>query len=453
MVSFVICARLVMAFASTRTNLIYPPSLGGLSAVATRRFHSVENSEEENQALVVDKVTNTTVAALTNLGAPGGPTICNKDTIFQEIDEALGVGKPPDVEVILTDHLCYIANPFSKFLHLHILRFGHIAIRYTTSDGISRVMNILGDLDQPDARMINFVSPADYFYGTRGFTSFAQQGGVYNRPFVGVRIENVAKGATDAMHKYFEALAAASEIGELRTGRPGSSDRGAVRFQLVELQLSKVARAVPAPFDKVFYRAADVFRNLHDLTKKTRKGNHPLPETNVRKSVVDARQTIYNSGNCAQFTSGGLDFVGLIRRARLFPKAILIDLLEEEVLKFRRRKNVNVVYYCEVEHAKKRHKDYRFLKPAMVHPLNPLRNAFYHNMKDFASAVVTVPIGTDRAIVESRVPTRRPRRWLSIITGIVFYLPAAVMVGLVKQIGPLGPTGAAVWLFANWWLY
>ena len=72
------------------------------------------------------------------------------------------------------------------------MRFGHIAIRYTTSDGTQRVMNILGNLTDPNATLINFMDPSDYFYGTN--PQLAQQGGVYTRPFVGVRIENVAPG-------------------------------------------------------------------------------------------------------------------------------------------------------------------------------------------------------------------------------------------------------------------
>jgi hypothetical protein len=37
------------------------------------------------------------------LGAPGGPEIANKNTILGEIDEALGVRKPPAIEFIFVE--------------------------------------------------------------------------------------------------------------------------------------------------------------------------------------------------------------------------------------------------------------------------------------------------------------------------------------------------------------
>ena len=415
------------------------------------------------------ETTTTTITANTRPSELGvqdseSSTISNKDTILNEIDQALGVKKPPDVEVLLTDHLAYVANPLSRFLHLNVMRFGHIAIRYTTSDGQQRVMNILGDFDEPDAQMINFVKPQDYIYGTQGWETYAQQGGVYNRPFVGVRIENVSSGATDAMHAYYCALAKASEIGteDMGGSRPGTSNQGAARFQLVEVQLSKLARAAPAPIDKMLYKAADFFREAHEKSKKlqnTVTGKPQISDGSVsegnklQKGMMDVRQAVYNSGNCAQWTSSGLSFAGLIRRPRLFPKNILIDLFEEEVLKYNRPNNVNVVYYEEIAHSQKRDPNYKYLKPAMVSPIKPIRNIFYHDMKKFAHAIVSVPTNSTTAVVHSQKPLRRPGKWLMYLNGVTFYVPAIVAAGLVHQIGPMGPTMAVVWLLANYWLY
>lgn len=339
--------------------------------ISTRRHQSSGVAVEEERQAVATAQPNGSMNSTTSaeppavperFGGPNGPSISNKGTIFDEIDEALGVDSPPDIEVILTDHIAYVGNPLSAFLHKTVLRFGHVAIRYTTSDGVQRVMNILGDFDDPESSMVNFVEPSDYYFGTKGFESFAQQGGVYNRPFVGLRIENVSPGATDALHAYYEALSKASEIGEgSKLGdRPGSPDRGAVRFQLVEIQLSKLARSVPEPLDKVLFRAADFFRNQHKRAKdnKIKNRKHSKRRTELIKpnesrdamsqkemmaGMEDARQALYNSGNCAQWTSGGLDFVGLIRRARLFPKGILVDLFEEEILKYKRPNNGKLI--------------------------------------------------------------------------------------------------------------
>jgi len=114
-----------------------------------------------------------------------------------------------------------------------------------------------------------------------------------------------------------------------------------------------------------------------------------------------------------------------------------------------------LVYYREVEQAQKRDSNYRYVKSAMVSPIKPIRNHFYDDMEKFASAVVTVPKGSTRAVVEKRDKKDRvlPGPWLGLVNAGTIYVPAAVMVGLVGQIGPLGPTAAGVWLLANWWLY
>jgi len=35
-------------------------------------------------------------------------------------------------QVLFTDHLCFTGNAFSRALHMAFLRFGHVAVRYTT---------------------------------------------------------------------------------------------------------------------------------------------------------------------------------------------------------------------------------------------------------------------------------------------------------------------------------
>lgn len=42
------------------------------------------------------------------LGAPGGPEIDNKNTILGDIDEVLGVRKPPSIEFIFVEPYPYI---------------------------------------------------------------------------------------------------------------------------------------------------------------------------------------------------------------------------------------------------------------------------------------------------------------------------------------------------------
>ncbi|KAL3914390.1 MAG: hypothetical protein SGARI_000149 [Bacillariaceae sp.] len=319
---------------------------------------------------------------------PHGPALANKDGILQDVNKALGVSKPPDIEILLADHICSKHSKLSTWIHLHLIRFGHVAIKYRTSDGKEQVMNINGDFSSdPDAKMVYFIDPATYLFGTDPVLS--PQGGVYNRPFVGVRIENVADGATDAMHAYFQALDQASAIetktkdekcikaggcgedegpkGASSLAQPGSSRRGSVRFQLVDINLSTISRHLPKSLGDALETVSQKFQQQHErvqqsnnnnrqgdgqslvdsLSSATGKGVEAISNStnaiqeqvqktmdgqNLPQDVRDFREATYVAGNCAQWTSRGLAFAGLIRRPRLYPKAILVDILEDEYL-------------------------------------------------------------------------------------------------------------------------
>ena len=457
---------------------------------------------------------------------PGGSTITNKDTILDDIDRALGVQKPPDIEVLLTDHICNVANKSSTFVHLHLIRFGHVGIRYRTSDGMDRVMNINGDFqprqqqrhrrDNDDPRqlptMVNFVPPQEFIFGTDG--ELAQQGGVYNRPFVSVRVENVSPGATDALHAYYEALDKASRIQSQPTPPHGKgngetneanfqhsnhvvnngNNQGAVRFNLVDVNLTALARLLPPPFDRIPSKIASFFQQRHEQVQvqrneenetknmedpsvsesSTSSGStgsstfsgsfqtvnrigHDIDNAvkDVGRAYHDVRQATFVAGNCAQWTSKGLAFCGLLRRPRIFPKAILIDLLEDEFF-HGRTDNINLVVYRQVDHAAKKTDwggPYRYIKSAYVHPLRPIRNVWYGDPEEFADVVVSVPDGTKKAIVTTQTPTKHPKKIFLVISIANAVVPAAIMVGLVDHIGPMGPVSAAAWLGLNYWLY
>ena len=168
--------------------------------------------------------------------------------------------------------------------------------------------------------------------------------------------------------------------------------------------------------------------------------------------AADVRQARTTAGNCAQWTSSGIEFAGLIPRTRLFPKSILVDLLESEI-RHGRSKNAHVVLYKHVAHAPPDSPKFRFLRPAYAHPLSWVRNAVYSNMDAFADAVVVVPDGETRAVVERRRSPRRPPPYLPLLRTATMAGPALVLVGAVDHIGPVGPVCAAVWLGLSWWLY
>eukprot|EP00614_Pseudopedinella_elastica_P035187 CAMPEP_0172642668 /NCGR_PEP_ID=MMETSP1068-20121228/233254_1 /TAXON_ID=35684 /ORGANISM="Pseudopedinella elastica, Strain CCMP716" /LENGTH=78 /DNA_ID=CAMNT_0013456539 /DNA_START=548 /DNA_END=784 /DNA_ORIENTATION=- len=45
-----------------------------------------------------------------------------------------------------------------------------------------------------------------------------------------------------------------------------------------------------------------------------------------------------------------------------------------------------------------------------------------------------------------------PPAWLPIWQACAWGVPAAVLIGAVEHIGPMGPVGAAAWIGVNWWV-
>ena len=73
----------------------------------TRQYATVPRRTNDKGSSMADNKE----AAATVLGKfPFGKTISNKDKVFDMVDDALGVSKPPDIEVILTDHSKYEAR-------------------------------------------------------------------------------------------------------------------------------------------------------------------------------------------------------------------------------------------------------------------------------------------------------------------------------------------------------
>jgi hypothetical protein len=54
--------------------------------------------------------------------------------------------------------------------------------------------------------MVNFVEPAEYMFGTSEMSHKAQQGGIYNRAVVGVRVENLPKDTIEDLDHYYRRL-------------------------------------------------------------------------------------------------------------------------------------------------------------------------------------------------------------------------------------------------------
>eukprot|EP01130_Rhizamoeba_saxonica_P000678 TRINITY_DN1061_c0_g1_i3.p1 TRINITY_DN1061_c0_g1~~TRINITY_DN1061_c0_g1_i3.p1 ORF type:complete len:274 (+),score=36.09 TRINITY_DN1061_c0_g1_i3:217-1038(+) len=228
---------------------------------------------------------------ISTFGAPHGLEISNKSKILKEIDLLLGQNKPPAVEYLFVypyfrNHYLNKLQIFSWFGNY----YGHSAIRYTRKNGEQVLMNVVG---LPDHEMINFLSPEEYLFGT-DFQQGNEQGGVYNRSIVSVRIENYDHQKIEAMHQYYMDL------------RASGLDKKS-KFSLV-------------------------FSTLWNTAQKYLSVN------------------IAERGNCARWTSLGLVNAGLLDKPSLFPKRIFAELYE------RHGKedfgNIHVVSYRKPKHSK-----------------------------------------------------------------------------------------------------
>jgi hypothetical protein len=217
-------------------------------------------------------------------------------------------------------------------------------------------MNVVG-LEGED--MINFLTPSQYLFGTSGWGRASEQGGIYNRSFCSVRLEELADEKILALDAYFQLI-------------QHSFRAGAAGFNLTSGRVYTFARKYS-----------------------------PL----WRPAIA--------SGNCAYWTSGGLMAAGLLHRQRTFPKSVWADLFEAQL--GAHPHNVHVVFYREVDGAPL-HRDwagtYR-TAPGLVNPVRPLWNWCYRDLVQFADFVVEVPRGSTRAVI-TQGAAQRP----AFITGL-----------------------------------
>jgi hypothetical protein len=103
-------------------------------------------------------------------GAHNGKAIDNYSTVLKEVDDLL-TGAPPAIEYLF---VCPFRN--KEFLGIGLgSPYGHAAVRYTLPSGEQRVMNIVKNVD--GNKLVNFVDPTEYLYGTRFTEVGAEQGG------------------------------------------------------------------------------------------------------------------------------------------------------------------------------------------------------------------------------------------------------------------------------------
>lgn len=263
--------------------------------------------------------------------------ILNKSSIFEEIDKALGKTKSPAVEYL-------IAKPYSYFnmfgYGLNFNWYGHSAVIYTMPDGQRKVFNIVSGKDR---ELVKFHTPEDYL-----FTRNSNQGGIFNRDFIGIRVEDLPEKDIIIMDKKFQEI-------------HDNAVKGLVKFDII--------------FGPIYNFFKNIFPNISER------------------------------GNCARWSSLGLQEARILKRRSVWPKAIFIDIFENK-----NSSNVSVVSYKQIEHVKKDYGTSGKNPFELVSPFQTLRNLFYWNLDAYSHAVVDVTYPKNFARVTLRHPSliRRP---------------------------------------------
>ncbi|KAJ3043456.1 hypothetical protein HDV00_005154, partial [Rhizophlyctis rosea] len=128
--------------------------------------------------------------------------ISNYESILPAIDTALGQSAPPSVEYIFVEP--YTSKVVFQHFGIGVRPFGHSAVRYTLPDGRQYLINIT---KKTGCKLVEFLDPTEWLYGIS--ETNREQGGVYTRHIIGLRIEKVPPETILKMHQYFENVRAA----------------------------------------------------------------------------------------------------------------------------------------------------------------------------------------------------------------------------------------------------
>jgi hypothetical protein len=299
------CNRGVLAWRARR------PAVAFFSVAASTAAGSVQASDQSVACGAKSLDDAADKSAVLGLNAE----LRNRREILPRVDAALGRTRPAAVEYVVASAL-WGSDAVPMPQRLLGNPCGHAFVAYTLPsspdcEGIEHIapelrgkqicMNVVnpGHAQNPsEVHVVNFLSLEDMLFsiGDVDGVCGSEQGGVYNRSFTGLRIEDVPDADILAMHHAFVSMAAQGNAGRLSFSITGGQVRGLVR---------------------------------HFLSV----GNQVL-------------------GNCSVYSSTGLVSAGLIRRPSVFPGRVWA-MLHENALRRWGEENVNVVHYAEVKNCHK----------------------------------------------------------------------------------------------------
>jgi hypothetical protein len=166
--------------------------------------------------------------------------------------------------------------------------YGHSVIRYSTENNNrgNIIMNICG---LKNCSLVNFFDPAEYLF-TSKMEEGNEQGGVFRRSFLGVRIDNIDPKMTQKLDEFYKELSQKHTQGEIE-------------------------------FTMISHIFTNPLRNIFNLPER---------------------------GNCAYFTGLGLKHIGLIKETSSWPLLLWFKLFVTQLKN--NSQNINIISYRSINY-------------------------------------------------------------------------------------------------------
>ena len=315
-----------------------------------------------------------------DFGLRGGTPISNAAAILPQIDQILRTNHPPAVEFI------YVEPTITwRVLGIDISRgpHGHAALRWTMPEGQQRLMSIVEPELVPGGRNMVYLvdDPADYFFGVgdldRPLKERDDQGGIYNRHMIGLRIEHLPAANIVAIDQFAQKLRQAYAGGIVDYCKIRLLSRkncGGCTYWPTRALVAAGILQDPISFPKAAWvslyeddgirtmdhRKAEAWNRTFGVSRMWSPGSRLPTETETETST----------GSCQTDS------------------------------------NIHVVAYKEIQHA---HRSYGFgpTNPSLLRAVAPgviLENIVYWNLSVLADVRVVVPPGSIAAVVSRVIP-------------------------------------------------
>ncbi len=262
-------------------------------------------------------------------------SIHNKDTILPTIATMIGQQNQTCVEYIFTKPYWYSLFSFFGFNRgvSATNPYGHSGIRYSYKDPgtgtiVDTVMNVSG---QKGTRLVNFIDSSQYLF-TDDSVAGNEQGGVFNRSFISVRISGIDTEKIQQMEQYFRGL-------------DKKQTEGTVGYGML------------------LHIFTNPIRRFLGLTIK---------------------------GNCSFWTSNGLIEAGIIERGSSWPLSLWFKVLFRQMEQ--NKGNVNIIAYRSIKYDREPagsliHPLFPFTSIFRFRFSNPYK--IYWNLDSFADVILT----------------------------------------------------------------